>query len=61
MTQLEKLRLPLVVAGLFVFSNLLITGVSPYRVGVGRADCTGPPVEIGFVSTALECGESGVF
>ncbi|XP_029717621.2 neutral ceramidase [Aedes albopictus] len=52
MTQLEKLRLPLVVAGLFVFSNLLITGVSPYRVGVGRADCTGPPVEIGFMGYA---------
>ncbi|XP_065087047.1 neutral ceramidase-like [Ochlerotatus camptorhynchus] len=51
MTQLEKLRLPLVVAGLLVFSNLLIV-VSSYRVGVGRADCTGPPVEIGFMGYA---------
>ncbi|XP_021703072.1 neutral ceramidase [Aedes aegypti] len=52
MTQWEKLRLPLVVAGLFVCSNLLISGVSTYRVGVGRADCTGPPVEIGFMGYA---------
>ncbi|EAT41312.1 AAEL007028-PA [Aedes aegypti] len=52
MTQWEKLRLPLVVAGLFVCSNLLISGISTYRVGVGRADCTGPPVEIGFMGYA---------
>lgn len=24
-----------------------------YRVGVGRADCTGPPVEITFVSSVF--------
>lgn len=26
---------------------------SEYRIGVGRADCTGPPVEVGFVSVKL--------
>lgn len=25
-------------------------GSSEYRIGVGRADCTGPPVEVTFVS-----------
>lgn len=26
------------------------SGNSEYRIGVGRADCTGPPVEVTFVS-----------
>ncbi|KFB43513.1 AGAP003730-PA-like protein [Anopheles sinensis] len=30
------------------------SGAEAYRLGVGRADCTGPPVEIGFVS--IWCG-----
>lgn len=29
---------------------LLSTKAHAYKVGVGRADCTGPPVEIRFVS-----------
>lgn len=24
--------------------------VNGYKIGVGRSDCTGPPVEVGFVS-----------
>lgn len=38
----------------FIFYSLCLFGcyeaVKSYRVGVGRADCTGPPVEIVFVS-----------
>ncbi|XP_058817125.1 neutral ceramidase-like [Topomyia yanbarensis] len=49
MTHLAKLRLLLV--GLLFYSHLSTTAAA-YRIGVGRADCTGPPVEIGFMGYA---------
>lgn len=37
----------------FILASLCLFGcyaaIGAYRVGVGRADCTGPPVEIVFV------------
>lgn len=38
----------------FIFGSLCLFGyyaaIEAYRIGVGRADCTGPPVEVVFVS-----------
>ncbi|XP_058444727.1 neutral ceramidase-like [Malaya genurostris] len=51
MTQLMKLRL-LLVGLLLLLPSHLATIATAYRIGVGRADCTGPPVEIGFMGYA---------
>lgn len=43
--------LPLLIIGcLFIGYNGMANG---YRIGVGRADCTGPPVEVVFVSICM--------
>ncbi|XP_053697555.1 neutral ceramidase-like [Sabethes cyaneus] len=49
MTQLARLRSLLV--GLAFYMGVTKT-TAAYRIGVGRADCTGPPVEIGFMGYA---------
>lgn len=42
-------------AVLYIFGCIIGFGrpsnAEGYRIGVGRADCTGPPVEVVFVST----------
>lgn len=39
---------------LLVLGSLCSLASAGYKVGVGRADITGPPVEINFVSTRGE-------
>lgn len=51
----------LVALVILCLSGAMWSCVNAYQVGVGRADCTGPPVEIHFVSMMNSLYYSSIF
>lgn len=49
----SEMYLKKIIPILLIICNLAVTMTEGYQIGVGRADCTGPAVEIGFVSSEL--------